>query len=327
MCTALSFRATGHYFGRNLDLEREYPISVAVTPRNWPLQLRNGDTIPTHHAMIGMAAVESGYPLYFEATNETGLSIAGLNFPKSCVYHTYHPNKTNITPFELIPWLLGQFKTVRDAALALEGINLWNEPYSEQYPLSTLHWLISDEKESVVLESMADGLHIYENPTEVLTNEPPFPFQLHRLSDYMSLSPVAPENRFAPDLPLQVYSLGMGGLGLPGDLSSSSRFVREVFHSQNAHRPGSRYQSICQFFHLLGAVAQPLGSNHVRGEEYEFTMYTSCCDTERGIYYYTTYYSSRITAVDMQRTDLTGDQVVSYPLVTDDQILMIGDPE
>ena len=96
MCTAISYRTKHHYFGRNLDLERGYGESVVVTPRNFPFQFRFLGNLEEHYAMIGMAAIVDGYPLYFEATNEKGLSIAGLHFPKNTFYGDYVGKGENI---------------------------------------------------------------------------------------------------------------------------------------------------------------------------------------------------------------------------------------
>lgn len=100
MCTAISYNGKRHYFGRNLDLEYHYAEQAVVTPRNYPFPFRNGTSLPNHYAMVGMATVKNGYPLYYEATNECGLSIAGLNFPGNAAYHSHHSERENIAPFE-----------------------------------------------------------------------------------------------------------------------------------------------------------------------------------------------------------------------------------
>ena len=102
MCTAISYKNGDAYFGRNLDLERGYGEQVVITPRQYRFTMRHGAPIIHHYAMIGMAAVADGYPLYYDATNEMGLSMAGLNFPGNAVYHSYDPCKDNIAPFECI---------------------------------------------------------------------------------------------------------------------------------------------------------------------------------------------------------------------------------
>lgn len=319
MCTAISYKTQDHYFGRNLDLEYHYNEAVAITPRDYPFLFQNGKQLKKHYAMIGMAITETGYPLYYEATNEFGLSIAGLNFPGNAVYFPEAEGKDNITPFELIPWILGQCKSLQEAKLKLNRLNITNIPFSEKYPLTPLHWMIADKDASVVLEQTEKGLHIYKNPVDVLTNNPPFPYHLYNLQNYLNVTAQEPENRFAKDVAIVPYSRGMGGIGLPGDLSSSSRFVRAVFTRQNSVSDGSEESSISQFFHILGAVAQQRGCAHV-GDGYEITQYSSCCNTTKGIYYYKTYENSQITVVRLTAENMDGSTVKTFPLVCGQQI-------
>lgn len=320
MCTAITYRTNDFYFGRNLDLEYSYQETVTVTPRNYPFHFRSGFALTSHYAMIGMATVSDGFPLYYEATNEKGLSLAGLNFPGNAVYYPEAAGMDNIAPFELIPWLLGQCATVNEALERINRLNLWDMPFSKAFPLSPLHWLLSDKNRSVTLEPMQDGLKVHENPVGVLTNNPPFDYHMYNLANYMSLTPQPPENRFSAAVELKPYSLGMGSIGLPGDMSSASRFVKAAFTKLNSISGDSESESISQFFHILSSVAQQRGMTCVRGKEYEFTLYSSCCNASKGIYYYTTYENSQITAVDMHKEDLEGRIPVSYPLITGQQI-------
>jgi len=320
MCTAATYHTKDFYFGRNLDLEYSYQESVTVTPRDYPFCFRSGKKLEHHYAMVGMATVSDNYPLYYEATNEKGLSLAGLNFPQNAVYYPFQESRDNITPFELIPWLLGQCASVSQAEILLNNMNLWNEPFSKEFPLSPLHWILADRERCLVLEPMADGVKIHDNPVGILTNNPPFDFHMYNLASHMQVSPMPPENRFSKQIPLKPFSLGMGSIGLPGDMSSPSRFVKAAFTKLNSRSGDSESESISQFFHILGSVSQPRGLTNVRGEEYEFTLYSSCCNTDKGIYYYTTYENRQITAVDMHAENLDSDALKSYPLILGQQI-------
>ena len=156
----------------------------------------------------------------------------------------------------------------------------------------------------------------------MLTNNPPFPQQLFALNNYMHLSPRQPENTFAPDVPLQAYSRGMGALGLPGDLSSGSRFVRAAFTKLHSICGESEADCVGQFFHIMETVSQTRGCCEVAPREFERTIYTSCWNAARGIYYYTTYGNRRITAVDLHREPLDGTALRRYPMLTAEDILM-----
>ena len=325
MCTAITLKTSHHYFGRNLDLECSLGEQVVITPREYPFYFRKAKTVTHHYAIIGMAMVEENYPLYYDATNEAGLSMAGLNFPKNAVYQPFADGKDNITPFELIPWILSRCQTVAQAISLLQNMTFLHEDFSDKFKLSPLHWILCDRTQAITVEPLHDGLHIYDNPVGVLANNPPFDYHLHNLENYLNLTSSEPENRFSDALELTPHSRGMGGIGLPGDLSSTSRFVRAAFTKFNSRSGTSESESISQFFHILASVAQTNGCAQA-GDSYERTIYSSCCNTDKGIYYYTTYENSQISAVSMFREDLNRTDLITYPLVTGQQIRWINQP-
>ena len=322
MCTAISFLTRDHYFGRNLDYDFSYHETVTITPRRFLLPFRHQKPLSTHYAMIGMAFVQQNYPLYYDATNEKGLSIAGLNFPGNATYQPFNYTRDNITPFELTPWILGQCATVKEAKNLLSRLTLLNENFSDTLPLSPLHFMVSDRKESLVIEPLKDGLKIYDNPIGVLTNNPPFDYQLTNLINFRNLTREEPKSRFAEHLPLDPYSRGMGAIGLPGDLSSQSRFVRAAFTKLNSLC--TEEGSVSQFFHILDSVSQTRGCCRLEDGSCEMTQYTSCCNASQGIYYYTTYGNRRISAVDLHREDLEGDRLFRFPLVLGEDIRFLN---
>ena len=269
MCTAATYKTKCHYFGRNLDYHISYGESVVVTPRNHPFEFRKMGRLDHHYALIGMATLAGDVPLYFDATNEKGLSMAGLNFPKNACYKPEVDGKDNVAPFEFIPWILGQCASVKEARPLLDRINLLAEPFSEQLPLAPLHWIIADRDEAIVVEQMQDGLKVYDNPVGVLTNNPPFDYHMHNLNNYLNVTADVPVSRFAPDYVLERHSLGMGSMGLPGDMSSPSRFVRAAFTRLNSFSGEDESSSVSQFFHILESVAQPRGCTCVGEGEYE----------------------------------------------------------
>ncbi len=320
MCTAIAYRTKRMYFGRNLDLEFSYREEVVITPRNFPLVMRRMPALERHYAMIGMAYVQDGFPLYYDAVNEAGLGGASLNFPGNAHYFPVCEHRDNIAPFELIPYLLGTCKNIAEVKERLSSVNLAAIPFSAALPLSPLHWIFSGEGGSVVVESTADGLHVYDDPAETLTNNPIFPAQLERLADFRPLSAFPPENRFSARLNLAVYSRGMGAMGLPGDFSSPSRYVRAAFVKENSLSDGTEEDDVTQFFHILGAVEQQRGC--VRWDDKcEITVYSSCCNAETGTYYYTTYSNRQINAVEMAAEELDSQALARYPLQEKQNIL------
>lgn len=314
MCTAIFHN---RLFGRNLDLEYGYEEQVVIMPRNYPLIFRQANTFRTHHAIIGMAAVDQSYPLYFDAMNERGLCMAGLDFPDNAYYPPEQTGLANIAPFELIPWVLCQCCCIAEAKQLLLNTHLANIRYSADYPQAPLHWIIADQQECIVLEPTNTGLQIYDNPVGVLCNNPPFPYHLHYLTGFQHLSAGDPPKLFE-NVALSPYSGGLGAVGLPGDFSSPSRFVKAAFVKSHAHfKEGNE---VTEFFHLLDTVAMPRGSVRVRKNKDEITRYSCCCDIKTGCYYYTTYDNRRIQAVSLQRGNLDHTEIDKYTLLNQQDI-------
>ena len=320
MCTAATYRTKDFYFGRTLDYEFSYGEEITVTPRNYPFSFRYLPEKREHYAIIGMAHVEEDYPLYYDAVNEKGLGMAGLNFVGNAVYGEVKEGKENVAVFELIPYILSQCENTEEARELLGKIQITDTKFKEQLPNGRLHWIIADEKEAITVESVTEGLKIYENAPGVLTNNPPFPMQMFQLNNYMQLSSRQPENLFSDRLSLETYSRGMGALGLPGDLSSASRFVRVAFTKLHARSGEGEADSVGQFFHILGSVEQTRGCCELENGKYEITIYTSCCNATKGIHYYTTYTNRQITAVDMHREKLDSTELIRYPMLEEEQI-------
>lgn len=318
MCTAITLLQQDFYFGRTLDYERSFGEEVIITPRNFPLVFREVRELRRHYAIIGIAHVAEGYPLYYDGVNEKGLCMAGLNFLGFARYGGVGQDR--IAPFEFLPWVLGQCDSVSQARELLGRLALTETDFSEALPAARLHWIIADRHNCITVESLESGLRIYNNAAGVLTNDPPFDDQMFQLTNFMHLSPYPPHNHFSDALELKPYSRGMGAMGLPGDLSSQSRFTRAAFHKLNSVREGSA--AVSQFFHILDSVNQPLGSCRLEDGSFEHTLYTSCCNADKGIYHYTTYGNRRITAIDMNRENLDGDALIRFPLVTGEDILL-----
>ena len=319
MCTAISLTANDHYFGRNLDLNYSFQESVVVMPRKFPLKFRCTKATDSHFAMIGVATVDNGYPLFYDAVNEYGLSIAGLNFPDNAAYLPKDISSVNITPFEFIPWILCQCKTVAEAETLLKKVRIVDIPYNDRYSLTPLHWIIADKDRSITVEPMASQVMIYENPFGILTNNPQFPYHLDNLRHYTHLSPQNPVPSSWNNL--RPVSNGTGALGLPGDFSSVSRFIRAAFIKETAAFNDDDRENIMQFFHMLQSVQQVYGSVR-NGDQYHKTVYSSCCNATQGIYYYTTYYNSQVTGINMHHNDLECKEITIHPLNTQPVIKM-----
>lgn len=320
MCIAISYHNKDHYFGRNLDLDVSYGEQVVVTPRNRNFPLRNGREYRNPYALIGMAAVVEDYPLYYEAVNEKGIFMAGLNFPESTVYRAPEEGRDNIAPFELLPWILGQSATLEEAEVLLRRLNLVKWDFRENMPAAPLHYMVSDGERSLVLEATARGMELHENPYHVLSNEPPFQYHSWNMRQYRHLGPDNGAKRFGGDYPLNGYCVGMGAKGLPGDVSSPSRFVRAAFHLANSRCEAHEEACVTQVFHVLESVAMVRGAAITASGSEDLTQTSCCVNGDRGIYYYRTYENSQITAVDLHRCNLDGGELTCFPLRREQQI-------
>ncbi|MBR5312740.1 MAG: linear amide C-N hydrolase [Clostridia bacterium] len=294
MCTAVSLHDRGHFFGRTLDYRHSFGESIVVTPRKFSFPYRCFPADGDHYAILGTARLTDGYPLYFDAVNEKGVAMAGLNFPDHAVYHPFREGKINVTPYELLPLLLGTSRTAEEARELLPDISLLDRAFSEELPLTPMHWIVSDGKDCFVIEPMADGLQISDDPAGVLTNSPPFPEQIRQLME-------------TPDV--------------PGDWSSSSRFVRAAYMREMSVPEETAAGERNRLFRILGAVERTKGCTAADDPD-TVTQYTVGYDAERGIGYWTTYGNRTLTAVDLHRENTDGDAPVSYPMITEPQILL-----
>lgn len=314
MCTAITFKSEDSYFGRTLDVEFSYGEEIVITPRNYRFVFRDKGEMKNHYAIIGTALVKNNYPLYFDAANECGLAMAGLNFPQNAFYYEKAEGKDNVTPFEFIPWILSQCRNLDEAKNLIDKINLWDMNFSCDIPLSPLHWIIADKEKSITVETLKDGMKIYDNPVGVMTNNPPFDFHTANLAEYANLTPENPQNVFG-DTGLHLHSLGLGAKGLPGDNSSASRFIRIAFTKANATSLNGENESVGQFFHILNSVNQVKGCTRGKDGTCMYTDYTSCINLDKGIYYYTTYSNRCISAIDMNKAKLDSEELYVYPMI------------
>ncbi len=314
MCTAVTRHGRSHLFGRTLDVDRVYGEQVIITPSNFLLKFRNEGKYIKHYSIIGIGCVINGYPLYFDAVNEHGLAMAGLNFPQNAVYYEKKEGRWNVASFEFIPFVLGRSKDIREARKLLDKINITNDSFDEKTPSTPLHWIISDKSGSIVVESTDKGLDIYEDPFGVLTNNPPFLHHFKNMSDYMNITPKQPINNICPTAELSYYSLGLGAVGLPGDHSSKSRFVKAVFANENTSCQEDGEDDISSFFHVMDTVAVPRGCVQNDAGELHFTQYTSCADLDAKNYYFTTYNDRRIRAVSLKDEYKNEKKLICYSM-------------
>ncbi len=318
MCTGINLKTKDQYFGRNLDLEYRFNEKVAIIPRNYNIK-----NINIKYAMIGMATVEDNYPLYAEAANEKGLAMAGLYFPNNAYYNESMKNKINLAPYEFILYILGNYKSVKEVKEIINDINITNIPFNN-FPLADLHWMISDDNDCIVVEQVKEGLKVYDNKIGVLTNNPQFSYHLTNINNYINLSPKNRENTFSNKINLVNYGQGMGAIGIPGDNSPTSRFIRVAFNKLNSVCNDDEESSVTQFFHILDSVAMVRGSVITKENNYDITTYSCCINTTKGIYYYKTYNTNQITAIKLNSINMNDNKLSIYELIEKQQIKYIN---
>lgn len=303
MCTGIFVKTKKlSLFGRNLDYEKSFDESIVFVPRYKKVSFRYLGELNKHYAFLGICHLDKDTPLFYDAMNEYSLCIAGLNFVGECTYFPYQEGKINICSFELITYLLSTCKSVKDAKVVLEKMNITNDQY-KNYSLSYLHWIIADENESIILEQTKEGIKIYDDDIGVLTNNPPYLVQRYNLNNYQYLSSKQVNNNFSSSLDFKKYSRGMGLMGLPGDNSSSSRYVRAAFMKWNSIFGDSVESNINQFFHILNSVEQIKGSCEVAPNEFEYTLYSSCYNLKDHVLYYKTYDDFSIKSISLEDLD------------------------
>ena len=311
MCTAIH---KNHLFGRTLDLECSLGEAITLTPRRYPLPFLHKPSNPCHLAFLGCAHLENGRAFYYDGVNEAGLAVAALNFPLSAHYDATRRASNCLASYEVIPALLSECRTLKEAKTLLTEICVTDEVATTQYSATAtpLHWMVATESGSLVAEPVREGLRVYENPTDVLTNEPPFPYHQRRLCDFLFLSPSSPTNQFAPHLDLSPYSRGMGAMGLPGDFSSSSRFIRAAY--ARAHLQWESGEEAESFFHLLDTVSQPKGLSLTEQGLPVYTVYAACMDLRSPSYSYTTYADRSIRCRTLSSEEAAGDRLLWEPM-------------
>ena len=307
MCTAIFDNKYGCFFGRTLDLEYSLGQEVAKTDQGTALSFIYEGKIEAKFAFIGMAhrarreADGEHIPLYFDGMNERGLAIAALNFYGFAHYAKRADRCRNLASFEVIPYILANCGNIDCVKKLLSGANITADSFSSKLPATPLHFMVADKEGAIVIEQTESGLKIHENPTGVMTNSPTLDYHMLKLSEYSYLSPNPPINNLSPKADLPQFSRGLGAVGLPGDFSSSSRFIRAAFLKNHTIMPtqglfGDADENAARdrFFHVMSGVSVPLGCIMTNESKPVCTVYTSVCDMEKLAYHYISYTDPKI---------------------------------
>lgn len=314
MCTGVRFSDNNGnmYFGRNLDWTVGYGQKVVLTPRDYNYHSAFlGEMKPQHGAIVGMAIVEENTPLYFDCYNEAGLGIAGLNFPG---YAAYAPEaidgKTNIAAYEFPLWITLNFATVDEVEEALKNAAIVAKPINDKFPVSELHFIIGDNKRSIVVEYTDKGMEIFKNDVDVLTNQPGYAWHKENLRNYMNLSPKHPHDVKWGKAEMVPFGSGSMMRGIPGDYYSPSRFVRVAYLNTHYPTKDTEKDNVIRLFHTLSGVAMIDGAAAMDENSFEKTIYTGGYSSASKTYYYNTYDNPSILRVSMGDYDLDKSELI-----------------
>ena len=297
-----------------MDLDYSFNELALIIPRNYKINFKEINSISYHFAIIGIGCIVDNYPLLAEAANEKGLAIAALNFPSNATYYQKVEGKINLAPYELMLYLLAKCENITQVKLALNNINVVDIDFNEKIKNTPLHFMVSDKECSIVIETLKDKMHIYDNPFNVLTNNPPFNYHKENVNNYMNLSIDEPINSFDSNLTLSSYSYGMGALSLPGDYSSTSRFVKTLFIKNNMEMFNEEFSNVRQFINCLVSVKM-IKAIVKTGNGFEYTRYSSCINLDKGLLYYKTYDNPYINVIDMYEIDLDSNKLIYYHMI------------
>ena len=317
MCTAINETNGRHIFGRTLDLECSYGEEVVILPRRFPLRFLHLRGLAEHLAIIGTAHVSGGVPLFYDAANEAGLCAAALNFPTLAKYLPPSSTERSLASFEVIPRMLATAKSLEEVRRLLANARITNESFSRELPPTPLHWIFADKSSAITVEQVECGLKIHDNPYGVLSNSPDFRSQIYNLERYAHILEGAPSVG-------GLHSRGLADFGIPGDFSSSSRFVRAVYAKSRTLPEQERRSAISRFFHLFDTVTQMHGATRAEDGRPVRTVYTSAIDTASLEYLFTTYESRHIRCVRLLEGTVDGESLARFPMHEGESILPLN---
>lgn len=319
-CTGISLVTTegAHVQARTIEWgDFDLNSRLIVSPRGTTFTSRlpmekTGRTWTSRLGFVGISVSEDRF--IGEGMNEAGLNAGLFYFSGYGSLAPYDPRNTarNVADMDLVRWMLSQFASVDEVKKALPAISV--APIfidADGTPSPTAHWRVTDRKGgNIVIEIINRGeVRIYDNKVGVLTNSPDFPWMLTNLNTYIQIAPGTVPPRREGGVELRSFGVGTASLGLPGDISPPSRFVRASFYRNTAPPLKSEREAVEQAFHILANFTIPIGVEFGAGERERMpdlpsaTQWTAVSDLSGGSFYYRTMRDSTIKRVDLNRID------------------------
>jgi choloylglycine hydrolase len=324
-CTGVTLKSEDGTFvrGRTLEFAQALDSDLIVIPRNYGYtgfaQAENrGLKWKTKFAVAG--ANFCGEPYVMDGVNEKGLSGGTFYFPDFAGYQAFDKRKAAATlaPWQLLTWILSSFATLEEVKKALPEVVVYDAVFAKWKSDMPLHYIITDASgASIVIEYVGGKLNIHENPSGILTNAPDFPWHLTNLRNYLKISPQGAKEVKVNSFEINPLGQGSGMLGIPGDYTPPSRFVRAFFFAAASIPQKTAEQSVMQIFHILNNFDIPLGT--VRSTENKVTMlertqWITVCDLKNKYFYYRTEHNSRIRVLKLMDCKLDADKIISFKM-------------
>jgi choloylglycine hydrolase len=332
-CTSIALKAEDGaiVYGRTMEWGTfDLNSRLVIVPRGYGFQGHTPDGKPgyrwtTRHGVVALDMVEKDY--FSDGMNEKGLVVGVLYHPGFAEYQSYDPAKANISmgPTDFANFVLTQFATVDEVREGLNKIRVVPvpEPVLGGVP-APLHLTVIDKSgKAIVVEYLSGELKIFDNPLRVLTNAPSFDWHMTNLRNYINLSAVSLPTKKIEDLDFAPIGAGTGFLGIPGDYTPPSRFVRAVAYTQTARKTPDGDETVYEVFRIMDNFNLPLGSAEGPDARTELlkgmrssTIWTSAADTKNLKYYYHTQHNRRLRMVDLKRIDFSPKPLEAkrYPL-------------
>ena len=271
--------------------------------------------------VYGYVGIYTEYePFVVEGVNETGLSAGLFFFPNYGDYAPYveKNNSKTLCDMQFVSWVLSQFSSIDQVKNALANVDL----VTLNHKIGAVHWRITQPDGRMVVLEVVNGVpQFYENILGVLTNAPGFNWHMTNLNNYLNLEPgSAADHTIKKGITLQALGHGSGMLGLPGDFTSPSRFVRATFFQTTSPTWATGFETVVQAFHILNNFDIPIGSQHQLAEIPKglpsATQFTAATDQKSMKFYYRTAWNSNIRCIDLMSIDFHKVKFQSYPLDT-----------
>ncbi len=328
-CTGISLSTTDHDYIQARTIEwghSDLNSKLIISPRNYSYtstlpDQKQGLKWKSQYGFVGISVSDDKF--IAEGVNEKGLSAGLFYFRNYGSLAKYDPNETanNITDMDFVRWMLSQFESVEQVEAALNQIKIVTVYFDQQgNPSPTAHWRVSDKNgNSIVIEIMDHGqIHIHKNSAKVLTNSPDYAWHVTNLNNYINLHPGTSGEQQINGVTAQSFGVGSAFVGLPGDISPPSRFVRAAFYVNTAPELRSSSQAVAQAFHILNNFDIPIGSEFNDKSDIpdlpSATQWTSVIDQSNGLLFYKTMHDSTIRRVDLGQLDFNAKTEHKQPL-------------